>query len=212
MDPENYARTRDLEARPATRKDSVAIIKLQQRARPLFLPWTHGQLESHLRLFPEGQLVATQHGAIVGACASLKLRLPDDELPASWAQATGHGYFHSHDPAGDLLYVAGLAIDPAACRFVVRRKLDDALLRLALAERVTRVLLPLRLPAFVPLAPQMPPETYLERLREGQVSDPVYDGLRVLGFRAVALLSDHQDRPRSGDHLAALLEWRSSAA
>jgi ribosomal protein S18 acetylase RimI-like enzyme len=204
--------TSPLTVRSVRRADFAGIVKVQGRAGPLYLPWSLGQLESHLRRFPEGQLVAVRDGAIVGACASLKLRLAPGEQPAGWAAATGNGYFHSHDPAGDVLYVASMAIDPRDVRVEVRRALDDAVLRLALDEHASRVLLPVRLPAYPPLAARLTPEAYLARLEEGVAPDPVFEGLRAIGFRSVGLLADHQGEPRSGDHLAALMEWQAGAA
>ncbi|HEY9722454.1 MAG TPA: hypothetical protein V6D47_10585, partial [Oscillatoriaceae cyanobacterium] len=145
---------------------------------------------------------------IVGACASLKLRLEDDALPQGWLSATGQGYFHTHRADGNVLYVASMAVVPEADREAVRRALDEALLEFARTEHATRVLVPVRLPEFVPEPEDAPAEPPLEQLAQ----DPVLQDLQGAGFRFVGLLPDHQDNPRANGRQAALLEWRGGAA
>lgn len=198
--------------RGLARRDIAAVVKLQGQARALFVPWSHGQLESHLRRFPAGQLLAEQNGAIVGACASLKLSLADGALPESWMAATGQGYFHTHRADGNVLYVASMAISPQASREAVRHVLDEMLLKLARDEGVRRVLAPVRLPGMPGVTDETPPEAVLEMLSASEEPDPVLRGLEGIGFRLVSLLGDHQGLPRAGDRLAALLEWRGEAA
>jgi len=194
------------------RADIPAVVRLQSRARPLFLPWTAGQLESHLRCFPQGQLVAVRAGSYVGACSSIKLRLREGEPLPDWLTATGQGYFHVHAPAGNVLYVASMAVNGFESRTEVRRALDASLIQLAEAERCERILLPVRLPGYVPVAPSFDATEYLARIADGRLPEPVVQALRQAGFQVLGLLPDHQNQPRPGDRLAALLEWRRQAS
>ena len=212
MAPTCIQQARGLTVRRLRSADFAAAIELQRRARPLFAPWTPALLDAHLRRYPAGQLVATRGEAVVGLCASLKLRLGATDLPAPWAIATSDGTFRTHRPDGDVLYVASIAISPDAWRPAVRRALDDALLTLALVEHVARVLVPVRLRAAGPDVSWEAQGRGIGGADLGTSSDPVLRGLIALGFRVVGPLADEWGGPRPPDHLAALLEWRADTA
>lgn len=51
-----------------------AVGSLQRRVYPEKLAWSKEELEQHLRVFPEGQLVAVdQSGSVVGSCVPPQL-------------------------------------------------------------------------------------------------------------------------------------------
>ena len=61
--------------------------------------WNRAQLQNHLRLFPEGQVLIEIDGRPVGAIASLIVHMGADPYRAhTYAGITDGGYFHNHDP------------------------------------------------------------------------------------------------------------------
>jgi GNAT superfamily N-acetyltransferase len=62
--------------------------------------------------FPEGQFLAEIEGRIVGYCASLIVNLDDSAPWHSYSEITGSGTFGTHDPSGDSLYGAEIAVHP----------------------------------------------------------------------------------------------------
>src|SRR5579862_2616173 len=96
-------------------RDFAGITDLCRRIYPDTPPWNDEQLSSHLRLFPEGQFVAT-HGeaqVVVGMSASLIVDWEDYATLDSWEQFTANGMFTNHDPRhGRTLYGAEVIVDP----------------------------------------------------------------------------------------------------
>ena len=84
--------------------------------------WGESHLASHLRVFPQGQLVAEVKGKIVGAAASLMVHFGSDSFrPHTWAGITDSGYFTNHNPQGDTLYGADVYVHPDARGWGVTR-------------------------------------------------------------------------------------------
>ena len=97
--------------RLARLEDIPSLIQLNKHCFPSMaeqnVVWNRGQLQNHIRLFPEGQIVVEMGGVILGACSSLIVSLgTDDYRPHTYSGITDGGYFHSHDPEGDTLYGA----------------------------------------------------------------------------------------------------------
>jgi hypothetical protein len=73
--------------REASRQDIPALIELNRAAYPGLasenVVWGESHLRSHLRVFPEGQLVAEVNSRLVGAVASLIVDLGPDPLAPS---------------------------------------------------------------------------------------------------------------------------------
>lgn len=205
------ANTHPYSVRALQRKDITELLRLQKKAGGLYAPWTSGQLESHLRVFREGQLVVVDaRGAIAGVGSTLRLAVPAGHVPGDWMAATGMGYFHTHTRDGNTLYLADLIIDPEADRSAVHLALDAALVALGRELGIERVLTACRLSGFAPYADTLSPEAYVRRVAEGKLTEPVVSPLMARGFRPVALVPDLQNAPRT--QLVTLLEWRSHAA
>ena len=68
--------------RPTTPADFAGIRELCLRVYPSSPPWSNEQLASHLRVFPDGQLVAVERatGQVVGMAASLVILWDDYDI------------------------------------------------------------------------------------------------------------------------------------
>ena len=86
------------------------------------------KLQMQLDAFPDGQFLAEIDGKVIGYAASLIVRLDDDSPWYSYDEITGAGTFSTHDPSGDTLYGADIAVHPdyrgtgVAGKLYVRRK------------------------------------------------------------------------------------------
>jgi hypothetical protein len=103
--------------RQATRADIPTLVKLNQEAYPQLanenVVWKEAHLLAHQRAFPQGQLLATSAGKIVGAASTLIVDMgPDPLRPHTWSGVTDGGYFSNHDPRGDTLYGADIYVHP----------------------------------------------------------------------------------------------------
>ncbi len=62
--------------------------------------------------FPQGQILAELDGVVIVYATSLIVRLDDDSPWYSYSEVTGVGTFSTHNPSGDTLYGADIAVHP----------------------------------------------------------------------------------------------------
>ena len=106
-----------IKVRQGRKADIPALIELNRLAYPGLanenVVWGEAHLQSHLRIFPEGQIVAEIDGRIVGAVATLIVDMGSDPLRMhTWAGITDSGYFTNHEPEADTLYGADVYVHP----------------------------------------------------------------------------------------------------
>ncbi len=197
--------------REATRKDIPALMELNRAAYPVLagdnIVWGETHLLSHLRIFPQGQLVAEEKGKILGAVSSLIVNLGSDPLRHhTWSGITDSGYFTSHDPQGDTLYGADVYAHPDERGFGVGHALYEA--RRALCRRLNlrRILAGGRLWNYEEHAGKMSPQEYAHRVVAGEFRDLVLSFQLREGFQLRGVMANYL-RDRKSHNYASLIEW-----
>jgi len=196
--------------RNTTSSDFPGIMDLSRRVYPDSAPWSERQLESHLRVFPQGQFVAveTRGGRVVGMAASLILLWDDYEARMDWRDFTDQGMFTNHDPEhGRTLYGAEVMVDPERQRSGIGKKLYRA--RRELMERLglLRIRAGARLRGYHRYAGRMGAEEYVRRVVRGSIADPTLSFQIRQGFRVLTVVDNYLGHdPESLGH-AAVIEW-----
>jgi predicted amidohydrolase/ribosomal protein S18 acetylase RimI-like enzyme len=197
--------------RPATYADFDDIVELNRLSYPKLaeqgVVWSRRNVESHLRVFPEGQAVVEVDGRIVGACSSLIVSLGRDPYrDHTWAGITDGGMFFNHDPYGDTLYGADINVHPdfrgkgcAGLLYDFRRELCQRL-------NLRRIVLGGRLYDYADHADSMSADEYARRVAEGELSDTVLSFQLKQGFVIKKVMASYLPDPRSANH-ATFLEW-----
>lgn len=152
-------------------------------------------LRMQINTFPEGQLVAVAGGAIVGYASSLIVELDEESPWYSYAEITGNGTFMSHDPGGDTLYGADIAVHPDWRGRGVAGKLYEARIRLLRRLNLRRMVAGGRIPGYLEHAGKMTAEEYVELVQRGALRDQALNahlkaGYRVRGVRMGYLRDD----------------------
>ncbi len=211
MEPRTFAtRLGPVTLRLATLADVDALIQLNKRCFPSSgeesVVWTRSQLRNHLRVFPDGQIVAELGGEVVGAVASLIVSLGSDPYrPHTYSGITDGGYFHNHDPEGDTLYGADVYVDPNVRSQGIGHELYGA--RRALCKRLNlrRVLAGGRIHGFIE-HPELTAEQYARKVELGEIFDLVLSFQLREGFVVRGVLRNYVRDPRSKNS-AILVEW-----
>ncbi|MBK6812458.1 MAG: GNAT family N-acetyltransferase [Sandaracinaceae bacterium] len=208
--------TFDTPAGPATLRlarveDVPTLIALNKRCFPSMaehnVVWNKGQLTNHIRLFPEGQIVVERDGVLLGACASLIVRMgTDDYRPHTYSGITDGGYFHSHDPEGDTLYGADVYVDPDARGTGAGHQLYEARRRLCRQRNLRRIVAGGRLHGYLEHAAEMTPAQYIRAVETGEIRDLVLSFQLREGFIVRGLLRNYIIDPNSKNH-ATFIEW-----
>lgn len=203
--------SRQITVRQARFDDIPALIELNRASYPDMakenIVWAKSHLESHFRIFPQGQQVAEHQGQLVGATASLIVNMgPDPLRPHTWAGITDSGYFTNHDPHGDTLYGADVYVHPKARGKSVGAALYKARRDLCRKLNLRRILAGGRLWNYTDHTSDYTPEEYIERVKAGQLKDLVLSFQLREGFEVRGLLRNYL-RDRRSRNCASLIEW-----
>lgn len=199
----------DIRVRLTRPEDIPALVTLSRLVYAEGGAWITRELRAHQEVFPEGQLLVVDRGsdAPLGMVVSLVVDAASWPPDASWHDVTGGGRLGTHDPAGDTLYGAGLAVHPDARGRGVARLLYHA--REALLERMdlARIRAGARIPGYGEVADRMPPERYVDEVLRGALRDPTLSFHLHMGFRVVAVARDYLPEDRDSRGHAAVVEW-----
>jgi len=193
--------------RQMTLGDVPAVIALQLRAFPGLPPWKTEQLQSHLEVFPEGQLVVEDaSGRIVGSASSLLIDWDDYAESANWSSITGDGYFNTHNPLGKTLYGADMGVDPAARQQGIGTQLYEARKDLIREQGLKRLLTGGRISGYAAVANQMTAKEYVAEVVDGKRRDPALTFQLENELVVLDVVPGYM--PDEASHgFATLLEW-----
>ena len=74
--------------------------------------WTHKQIETLIRIFPEGQIVTVVDNKIVGCALSIIVNYNNVKGDHTYASVTGNETFSTHNPDGNILYGIEVFVHP----------------------------------------------------------------------------------------------------
>ncbi len=197
-----------VQVRRTAPEDFAAITDLCRRIYPETPPWRADQLASHLRIFPEGQLVATLEGRLVGMCASLVVHWDDYDTLDDWERFTDDGMFTNHDASrGHTLYGAEVIVDPTVQHHGVGGALYVG--RRAICERLglRRIRGGGRLRGYHRYADTMDCIAYVDAVVQGRLTDDTLTFQLHEHFHVLAVVPHYlKDDPESLGW-AAVIEW-----
>ena len=199
--------------RPTRLRDVPELIRISRLIYGERGAWKAVELRSHLDRFPEGQFVAQdpRTGHLLGMAVSLVLRADRWPPDASWRTLTGNGLITTHDPGGETLYAAGVAVAPQArgrgVGSALYRERETLLKRLGLE----RIRAGARIPGYGVVAGALSPEAYVEEVVRGMRTDPTLSFQLAHGFQVVGVARHYLPADRSSLGHAAVVEWRPKA-
>lgn len=146
--------------------------------------------ELQLAAFPEGQIVAEKDGQIVGYATSLIVQL--DGLPHeyTYAELTGSGTFSTHDPQGDTLYGADIAVHPERRGQGVAEKLYEARKKLLRRFNLRRMLAFGRIPGYAAWVGRLTAREYVDKVIAGELRDSALRAHLKAGYRVESVRLD----------------------
>ena len=187
--------------------DIHAVIQLQLDAFPGQAPWRPEQLERHLEVFPEGQMVAVDStGCVVGSASSLLIDWDDYAESANWSVITGEGTFDTHNLDGKTLYGADMGVDPEARQQGIGTLLYEARKDLIRDRGIKRLLTGGRISGYADVADQMTAKEYVAQVVDGKRRDPALSFQLENGLVVLDVVPGYmQDTESHG--FATVLEW-----
>jgi predicted amidohydrolase/GNAT superfamily N-acetyltransferase len=190
-----------------TPEDIPAVVDLQKRVFPELLSWLAEELQQHLKVFPEGQLVAAdESGRILGSASSLIIDWDDYAESAKWSTITGQGTFDTHNPLGKTLYGADMCVDPLARREGIGSLFYEARKKMVRERGLKRLLTGGRIPWYAQVSHLMTPAEYVAEVVRGKRKDPTLSFQLSNGLVVLDVVPKYLEDAESRGY-ATLLEW-----
>ena len=174
--------------------------------------WTHEQIETLLRIFPEGQVVTVADDKIVGCALSIIVDYDLVKGDHTYAKVTGHETFSTHNPNGNILYGIEVFIHPDYRGLRLARRMYEYRKELCEKLNLKAIMFGGRIPNYHKYADRMrPKETLYSLSREFGIKlkrilrdNPEYTESSIVPEGAVVRLSLRQIDERA---LKMALEW-----
>lgn len=166
------------------REDIPEIIECSRAAYedyPEEYMYTPRQYEMQFAAFQQGQFVAVCGKRIVGYATSLIVSI-DDEFWYDVDELTGAGTFSTHNPDGDTLYGADIAVHPDFRRRGVATMLYKRRRNLLKRYNLRRMIAYGRIPGYKEHAGKMTAEQYVAKVMDGQLQDPALNTHLKAGY------------------------------
>ena len=193
--------------RKLKKADIPALQELQRRCFGGLAPWSRPQIESQLRLFPEGQLCVELDQKLVASSSCLVVNAEDYSKWHSFDQVSDKGYIRNHDPEGDTLYGIDIAVEPSVRGMRLARRLYEARKELAVRKNLRAFMIAGRIPNYKKHLAQISPEEYVRRVLRKELRDPVLTAQLANGFAVRGVLRNYlPSDAESGGH-AVFMEW-----
>lgn len=209
--PARRSKTTAVRVRRARLEDIPAIYACQRAAYATFPPATlcdERQLRLQLEAFPEGQFVALRRHQIVGYAAALIVQLDDDSPWYSYSEITGNGTFSTHDPSGDTLYGADIAVHPEHRGEGIAGMLYERRHKLLRRFNLRRMIAGGRIPGYRRYAGRLTAEEYVEKVVHGELRDPALNVHLKAGYHVLGVYMGYLPDDQSLDY-ATFLEYKN---
>lgn len=193
--------------RPIRIEDYDQLVALQLKCFPGMKPWRKEQIESQLRIFPEGQLCVDYEGKIVASSSSLIIDFDIYGEWHNWREIAAEGYITNHNPQGDTLYGIEIMVDPEFRGMKLARRLYEARKELAIKYNLMRIVLGGRIPGYAEYQDKMSAREYVERVKRKELHDPVLTTQLSNGFVLRRLIKAYMESDKESAGYATLLEW-----
>ena len=166
----------------------------------------HYELE--LAAFPEGQILVEVDGQVVAYSTSLIVQLDNDSSRYSYEEITGAHTFNTHNPSGDTLYGADIAVHPDHRGKGYAGRMYKARKKIVSRYNLRRMLAYGRIPGYEAVSKEMTPEEYIAAVTKGELQDFALTAHLKAGYKVKdVLLGFFADR--ASLHYATLLEWEN---
>lgn len=198
-----------LEIRNLLSDDYAEVASIMDRVYPgMGGAWTSVEYERLLERFGEGQICIADKGQVIAATMTLLVDHDEFDADHTYEDVIGRrGEFPAHDPDGNYLYGIDVFVDPEFRDMRLGRRLYDARKELCERQGLKGIFVAGRMPGYGAVADQMSPRKYVERVRRGEIVDPVLTFQLSNEFHPRRVLEEYLPDDVASASYAVLLEW-----
>lgn len=200
---------KSIEARQMTFDDIDEIIALQKICFPGMEPWERAHLESHLNLFPRGQMVIEYEEKIIGSCSSLIINFDEYDDKHTWNDITDSGYITNHNDNGHNLYGIEVMVHPDYRGMRVGQRLYEARREIAYELNLKSIIIGGRIPNYHQYQDELTPREYVNDVMKRKIKDPVLTFQFMNGFTLMRINPNYLKDDVKSSKYATLMEWNN---
>jgi len=194
--------------RTATPADAEQMEEVQRICFPTLAPHellTKTHFANHIRIFPEGQLVITDHGKVIASSSTLRIKFP--KLDHTFMEVTDNLWItNSHIPNGEWLYQFDIGVLPAYRGQKLSTELYNTQQELVKSLDMKGQILVGMTIGYARYQDQFSIETYCEKLKNNELTDPTITPQRKAGFEWVQPIYHYLEDPTAGN-CSVLMVW-----
>ena len=169
--------------------------------------WNKDQIQSLIDKFPEGQVVIKINGELAGCALSIIVNHANISVQHTYMEATDNYSFNSHTSKGDTLYGIDVFVRPEFRGLRLGRRLYDYRKELCEKLNLKGIAFGGRIPNYHPYADKLTPKEYIDKVRQKEIHDPVFNFQISNDFRPTRILKRYLDGDNDSNEFAVLLEW-----
>lgn len=170
---------------------------------------THEKYESHLTIFPEGQLCVEYDGKLIGSCSSLIVNIEDYGKNHTFNEIADGGYIRNHNPTGRYLYGIDVVVHPDYRHMKVGQHLYKARRDICQKLNLQSIAFGGRMPNYHRYADQMTAEEYVNQVIKQNIYDPVVNFHIKNGFKFKHILKNYIPKDNESLGHATFMEWKN---
>lgn len=169
--------------------------------------WQREQINRLINLFPEGQVAIFVNNEMAACALSLIVDEKKVNNKHNYKSITGNYSFNSHDSKGEILYGIDVFIKPQFRGMRLGRRLYDY--RKELAERLNLkgIVFGGRIPGYHKYANEMSPREYIEKVKQKEIHDPVFDFQLSNDFHPIRIIKNYLDGDMQSGEYGILMKW-----
>ncbi|CAN5604241.1 bifunctional GNAT family N-acetyltransferase/carbon-nitrogen hydrolase family protein [soil metagenome] len=171
--------------------------------------WKEESLKRLLQKFPDGQIVMTLDGKVVGCALSLIVKYEKFGDNHTYRDITGNFSFETHDPKGDTLYGIEVFVHPDYRGLRLARRLYDA--RKTLCERLNlkMIIAGGRIPKYSMYSDELSPKQYIDKVKKREIYDSTLTFQLANDFQVKRILRNYLPEDEESKGFATLLIWHN---
>lgn len=171
--------------------------------------WKEEAIRRLIAKFPDGQIVITHDGNVVGCALSIIVDYSKFDDAHTYREITGNFSFETHIATGDTLYGIEVFVHPEYRGLRLARRLYDA--RKVLCERLNLKMIMAggRIPKFSMYAEELTPRQYIDKVRNREIFDPTLTFQLSNDFQVKKILRNYLPEDGESKGFATLLVWHN---
>lgn len=171
--------------------------------------WSEHDIQTLVKIFPEGQLCIVIEGKIAGCALSLIVDYDKYDDNHTYATILGDKDFSTHTREGDVLYGIDVFINPEYRGMRLGRRLYEARKELCEQLNLKSIIFGGRIPNYSKYAKELTPKKYIEKVKLREIHDPVLSFQLSNDFHVKKIIKGYLEGDHESKEFATLMEWNN---